>query len=182
MADDTSGTSATGADASHASSSFGEMSVTPIGVIRTPFAEPSGTPIQPAGGADVEGFVQVFAEYHDGLADLAGFSHVVLLYWLHASDGYDLRLVPFLDDVERGLFATRAPRRPNPIGLSVVRLVRIEDGILHIQGVDIVDGTPLLDIKPYVPEFDTPTNVRAGWLEDVATEEIAERKSDRRFE
>lgn len=156
------------------------MELTAIGVAHTPYVEPAGMPIQPAGAADVQGTVEVFAEYRGGLADLDGFSHVVLLYWLHRSTGYDLSVVPFLDTVPRGLFATRAPRRPNPIGMSVVQLDRIEGRVLHVRGVDILDGTPLLDIKPYVPAFDAPTDVRTGWLEDVG-DDAARRESDDRF-
>jgi len=134
----------------------------------------------PAGAAGVRGTVEVLEAYRDGLADLDGFSHIVLLYHLHLSEGYKLRVVPFMDTVERGLFATRAPKRPNAIGLSVVQLDRIEDGILHVQNVDIVDGTPLLDIKPYVPEFDSPGEIRTGWLEEVRRT-VLDRRADDRF-
>jgi tRNA (adenine37-N6)-methyltransferase len=152
----------------------------PIGIIHTPFSEPKGMPIQPAGGVGVKATVEVFAEYRDGLADLDGFSHIILVYHLHKSEGYKLRVVPFMDTVERGLFATRAPKRPNPIGLSVVQLDKIEDGVLHIQNVDIVDGTPLLDIKPYVPEFDYHLDARTGWLEE-ARQRVSDRRADDRF-
>ncbi len=152
----------------------------PIGIIHTPYTEPKGMPIQPAGASGVKGAVEVFEPYREGLVDLDGFSHVVLLYHLHLSDGYKLRVVPFMDTEERGLFATRAPKRPNPIGLSVVQLDRIEDGVLHVQNVDIVDGTPLLDIKPYVPEFDSPTDFRTGWLEE-ARKKVSDRRADDRF-
>jgi len=153
----------------------------PIGIIHTPFPEPKGIPIQPAGGVGVKATIEVFPQYRDGLADLDGFSHIILLYHLHRSEGYKLRVVPFMDTVERGLFATRAPKRPNPIGLSVVQLDKIEDGVLHIQNVDIVDGTPLLDIKPYVPEFDQQPEIRTGWLEQVR-KTVSKRRSDERFE
>jgi tRNA-Thr(GGU) m(6)t(6)A37 methyltransferase TsaA len=152
----------------------------PIGVSRTPFSKPEGMPIQPAGAVGVKGMVEVFEAYRDGLADLDGFSHVILLYHLHLSEGHKLRVVPFMDSVPRGVFSTRAPRRPNPIGLSVVRLDRIEDGVLHVQNVDMVDGTPLLDIKPYVPEFDHQLDIRTGWLEE-ARKKVSERRSDNRF-
>jgi tRNA (adenine37-N6)-methyltransferase len=152
----------------------------PIGVIHSPFKEPAGIPIQPAAGAEIEGTVEVFEPYREGLADVDGFSHIMLLVHLHRSEGYRLRVVPFLDSVERGLFATRAPRRPNAIGLSVVRLERIEEGILHIRGVDLIDGTPLLDIKPYVPAFDDPQDVRIGWLQTFESR-IPGRRSDDRF-
>jgi tRNA-Thr(GGU) m(6)t(6)A37 methyltransferase TsaA len=152
----------------------------PIGVIHTPFTELESMPIQPAGGAGVKGTVDVFEEYRAGLKDLDGFSHIILLYQFHHSRGFRPHVVPFMDSQPRGVFATRAPRRPNPIGLSVVRLNRIEDGVLHIENVDILDGTPLIDIKPYVPEFDTHSDVRTGWLEH-AGKTVSRRKSDDRF-
>lgn len=152
----------------------------PVGVIHSPFKELEGMPIQPTGAAGISGTVEVFAEYRDGLKDLEGFSHIVLLYYFHCSRGCKLHVVPYLDTEMRGVFATRAPRRPNPIGLSVVRLEMIRDGVLHIQNVDILDGTPLLDIKPYVPEFDPQVEVRTGWLEK-AGESAAHQKSDDRF-
>lgn len=137
-------------------------------------------PIQPAGAAGVEGRIEVFDEYVTGLKDLDGFTHIILLYHFHQSDGYDLTVVPFLDNQPRGLFATRAPRRPNPIGLSIVKLNRIEDGILHISNIDVVDKTPLLDIKPYVPAFDVQDKVRSGWLEE-AMDNVTKFSSDHRF-
>ena len=152
----------------------------PIGVIHTPFTKPEGMPIQPAGAAGVKGTVEVFKEYRAGLKDLDGFSHVFLLYHFHRVKGFKLQVVPFMDSQSRGLFATRAPRRPNPIGLSVVQLDKIEDGVLHVQNVDILDGTPLLDIKPYVPEFDKQVDIRTGWLEQ-ARKTVSERQSDDRF-
>ena len=152
----------------------------PIGVIRTPFAKPEGMPIQPTGARGVRGTVEVLPEFADGLRDLDGFSHVVLLYHFHRSRGYDLSVVPFLDTVERGLFATRAPRRPNAIGLSVVELAAVRGAVLEVVNVDVLDGTPLLDIKPFVPVFDAPTAVRTGWLA-AAQERAAERRSDGRF-
>jgi tRNA (adenine37-N6)-methyltransferase len=152
----------------------------PIGVIHSPFKDLDGMPIQPAGASGVKGTVEVFEEYRTGLNDLDGFSHIVLLYLFHRSQGFSLHVVPYLDTQMRGVFATRAPRRPNAIGLSVVQLDMIKDGILEIQNVDILDGTPLLDIKPYVPEFDTQVKVRTGWLENVKGT-VKHRKSDDRF-
>ena len=152
----------------------------PIGVIHTSFTKPEGMPIQPAGAVGICGTIEVFEEYRAGLKDIDGFSHIILLYYLHRSHGFNLHVVPFMDSVLRGLFATRSPRRPNPIGLSVVQLDKIENGILYIQNVDILDGTPLLDIKPYVPEFDSTTNIRTGWLEK-ARKIVSNRKSDDRF-
>lgn len=151
-----------------------------IGVINTPFTTLARMPIQPAGGAGVKATVEVFEEYLAGLKDLNGFSHIILLYHFHQSRGFKAHVVPYMDSKPRGVFATRAPRRPNPIGLSVVRLNRIEGGVLHVENVDILNGTPLVDIKPYVPEFDTQDDVRTGWLEHVS-KTVSQRKSDDRF-
>ena len=153
---------------------------TPIGIIHSPFNEPENMPIQPASAKGIKGTIEIFKEYQDGLKDLEGFSHVILLYHFHRSTGFKLQVVPFMDTKLRGVFATRAPRRPNPIGLSVVELNRIENRLLHIRNVDILDGTPLLDIKPYVPEFDVQKDVRIGWLEK-ARNRVTTRKSDDRF-
>jgi len=138
----------------------------PIGVIHSPFKEPKGVPIQPSGRKGIKGTVELEPRYKTGLKDVEGFSHIILIYHLHLSQGYKLQVIPFLDDVERGLFATRAPRRPNPIGISVVSLERIEGTTLHICDLDIVDGTPLLDIKPYIPKFEKTEDIRIGWLKD----------------
>jgi len=151
-----------------------------IGIIHSPFTEPRGMPIQPAGARGVAGSVEVFEEFRDGLADLDGFSHVILLYHFHRSEGFSLSVVPFLDERARGVFATRAPRRPNPLGLSVVKLCGVEGGVLRIENVDVLDGTPLLDIKPYVPQFDAAEDVRTGWLA-AAEGSAAEKRSDDRF-
>jgi tRNA-Thr(GGU) m(6)t(6)A37 methyltransferase TsaA len=152
----------------------------PIGIIHTPFTKTEGMPIQPVGAAGVHGTIEVFEEYRSGLKDLDGFSHIILIYHFHRSQGFDLHVVPFMDKKPRGLFATRAPKRPNPIGLSVVQLDNVEKGTLHIQNVDILDGTPLLDIKPYIPEFDRHTDIRTGWLEQ-ARKTVKKRKADNRF-
>ena len=156
------------------------MDLKPIGLIHTPFTDLAGMPIQPAGATDVRGTVEIFEEYRAGLKDLDGFSHIILFYIFHQSEGYKLQVVPFMDTEPRGLFATRAPRRPNPIGLSVVRLDRIDGGILHVRNVDVLEGTPLLDIKPYVPEFDGRVSVRTGWLEN-ARKTVNKHRSDDRF-
>lgn len=152
----------------------------PIGVIRSPFKTPDGMPVQPSGSKTVKGTVIVDPEYEEGLEDLDGFSHIILIYYFHKSRGFSLKVIPFLDDRQRGLFSTRAPGRPNPIGLSVVRLKKISGNILEIKNVDILDGTPLLDIKPLVPEFDHGRKIRTGWLEKAASK-ARNKKSDKRF-
>lgn len=134
----------------------------PIGVIRSPFKQPPGTPIQPEAGRGVEGKAELDPAYAEGLKDLDGFSYVILIYHFHRAGPFALQTKPFMDDQPRGVFAMRAPSRPNAIGLSVVRLVEIDGSSLRVRDVDIVDGTPLLDIKPYVPQFDVPSDVRAG--------------------
>ncbi len=139
-----------------------EFMMKPIGVIHSPFIDKGQTPIQ-ASRSQAIGQVEVYPEFAEGLQDVEGFSHLILLYVFHRSPEYTLRVKPFLDDEWRGLFATRYPARPNPLGLSVVRLLERRDNVLEIEGVDVLDGTPLLDIKPYMPEFDVRTGVHTGW-------------------
>ncbi|MBM4286945.1 MAG: tRNA (N6-threonylcarbamoyladenosine(37)-N6)-methyltransferase TrmO [Deltaproteobacteria bacterium] len=153
---------------------------TPIGIIHSPFHRPEGTPIQPAAAADVAGTVTVFPAYQEGLQDLEGFSHLFLIYHFHLSKNSTLKVTPFLDQTTRGVFATRAPSRPNPIGISVVRLDRIEGATLFIRDVDVIDGTPLLDLKPYVPAFDSRTDARIGWLA-ANLEKMPKVRDDGRF-
>jgi tRNA-Thr(GGU) m(6)t(6)A37 methyltransferase TsaA len=157
-----------------------EMHYKPIGIIHSSFKEVKGTPIQPAGGKGVDGSVEVFPEYVEGLKDLEGFSHIILLYHFHLSGKPTLMVTPYMDSTPRGVFATRSPRRPNAIGISVVRLIRIEKNILHIQDIDIVDGTPLLDIKPHVPDFEVREVQRIGWLENNV-QKLMDAKDDGRF-
>lgn len=152
----------------------------PIGIVHTPFKTPEGTPIQPPGGMDDCAVVEVFEEYLEGLRDIEGFSHIILLYHCHLAGTAKLTVTPFLDNARHGLFSTRAPARPNPIGFSVVRLLRVEAGSLFIREVDIVDGTPLLDIKPYVPKFDSRAAERIGWIEKQA-HRTEEARDDGRF-
>ncbi len=136
----------------------------PIGIVNSPFNEPIGMPIQPIGALGTTGSVEVFPEFADGLADLEGFSHIILLYHFHRTNGFCLRIKPFLDKVRRGVFATRAPRRPNGIGLSVLELAGVEDNLAHVRNLDVLNGTPVLDIKPYVPRFDVWPADRIGWF------------------
>ena len=156
------------------------FSFKPIGIIFTPYQDPQGTPIQAAASLGVQGRIQIFSEYQEGLQDVEGFSHLILIYVFHLCRDYSLKVRPFLDDVKRGVFATRAPARPNPIGLSVVRLKRVEEGTLYISDVDMLDGTPLLDLKPYVPEFDHRAGARIGWLRKNL-DKLKNAKDDGRF-
>ncbi len=140
----------------------------PVGVVRSPFTSLEGMPLQSVAGAETLARVELRAELQPGLADLDGFSHLHLITHLHRGAPGGLEVVPFLDDQVRGIFATRSPRHPNPIGISVVRLLGVEDCILEISGIDLLDGTPVLDIKPYVPTFDCIAAERTGWLESAA--------------
>lgn len=158
----------------------GSIAYRPIGVIRSEHTKPKQTPIQPAYAKGCHGRAEVFPEFSDGLCDLDGFSHIYLLYHMHKAKPAVLRVKPFLQDVERGVFATRAPCRPNPIGLSIVELVRREGNILHLDGVDVLDGTPLLDIKPYTGKFDHIQTTRNGWQDEV-DEETARKRGRRGY-
>jgi tRNA-Thr(GGU) m(6)t(6)A37 methyltransferase TsaA len=149
-------------------------------MIHSPFQKTEHMPIQPVSESSAAGTVVLFPQYQAGLQDLDGFSHIFLLYHLHRSSGFQLSVVPFLDDEPHGLFATRAPRRPNPIGLSIVRLVEIRENVLHVQNLDVLDGTPLLDIKPYAPGFDAHPGASSGWLSQADTR-LGKVRSDRRF-
>ncbi|MCD4724519.1 MAG: tRNA (N6-threonylcarbamoyladenosine(37)-N6)-methyltransferase TrmO [Bacteroidales bacterium] len=157
-----------------------EIKYKPIGVVHSPFKEAKGTPIQAAGANNIDGTVELFLEYAEGLKDLEGFSHIILIYHFHLSRVSSLMVRPYMDNEVHGVFAIRGPGRPNPIGISVVRLDRIEENILFIRDVDIVDGTPLLDIKPYVPEFDVRKVEKIGWLEKNV-HKLSETKADERF-
>jgi len=154
-----------------------EYAFRPIGVIHTPFKEKEDMPIQGGLFPETKGTVEVYPEYSEGLLDLDGFSHIILLFVFHKSRGHDLRAVPFVDDKEHGVFAIRSPRRPNPIGLTTVKLESVEGGILKVRGVDMLDGTPLLDIKPHVPQLDCVKHAKVGWLEGKSLN----LKSDDRF-
>ncbi len=152
----------------------------PIGVVRSPFTDVKGMPIQPAGAEGHQGRIEVSPEFGAGLKDIEGFSHVIVVYHFHRADGFTLTVTPFLDSEPHGVFATRAPRRPNPVGLSVLRLVRVEDCVLYVENVDILDGTPVLDVKPYVPGFDRPADARVGWLKKTI-KKVRSTRSDERF-
>lgn len=144
-----------------------EIRFKPIGVIRSEHHNQEYTPIQPVFGPICEGRIEVFPEFAEGLQDIEGFSHLIILYWFHEAKTTSLRAKPFLEDVNHGIFAIRAPCRPNPIGLSIVQLIKREGNVLHLKGVDVLDGTPLLDIKPYVTHFDSFSDARCGWYERI---------------
>ena len=154
----------------------------PIGTLRSPHAEVAGMPIQPVGARGVLGHIEVAPEYAAGLMDLEGFSHVIILYHLHRINGFDLLVRPFLDTKDHGIFATRSPKRPNAIGFSVLELVGVETegGVVRLRNVDILDGTPVLDIKPYVPAFDVWQAERIGWFAGKV-DEAETCKADERF-
>jgi tRNA-Thr(GGU) m(6)t(6)A37 methyltransferase TsaA len=157
-----------------------EITFTPIGLIHSPFHKLEEMPIQPAGAFSIHGTIDLYPDYIAGLQDLDGFSHIYVIYHLHKSNGWKPRVIPFLDKQERGVFATRAPHRPNPIGLSVLKIESINSGQISVSNVDILDGTPLLDIKPYVPQFDGAQEIRIGWIADTI-QQVKNVRTDRRF-
>jgi tRNA (adenine37-N6)-methyltransferase len=156
-----------------------EIKLTPIGILHTPFDDMSQMPIQPNGKKSASGYAEIFDEYLEGLQGLETFSHVILIYHFHQQEQTMLRVKPFLDDTEMGLFATRAPARPNKIGLSVVQLEGIEGNRVILRNLDMVNGSPLLDIKPYVPRFDHYPDANNGWLEGKRN--VDDQLSDNRF-
>lgn len=145
-----------------------KIELKPLGIIHTPFKTVENMPIQPSAAKDTAGTIEIYPEYADGLADLDGFSHIYVIFHLHMVKNHKLKVIPFLDTVERGIFATRSPARPNALGLSVVELVSVKKNILEIRGVDMLDGSPVIDIKPYVTDFDECTEIRKGWFEGKA--------------
>ena len=152
----------------------------PIGVIHTPFTDVDGMPIQPIAAAGIRGTIDLDPGFAAGLLDLDGFSHLILLYHLHHVRAPRLTVTPFLDDRPHGIFATRSPARPNPVGLSTVRLVRVVGSTIEIEDVDMLDGTPLLDIKPYIPAFDDRPGARVGWFTG-RLDRLPEVRADGRF-
>jgi tRNA-Thr(GGU) m(6)t(6)A37 methyltransferase TsaA len=154
------------------------MEVKPIGIIHSPFKNPDRMPIQPTFANGAEGIVEVLPQFAAGLKDLEGFERIWLLYWFHKASKTKLKVKPYMDNIERGLFATRAPCRPNPIGISAVRLLRICGNRLYVADIDVLDNTPLLDIKPYIPEFDHFEVKRIGWVEKAQSEK---KRADNRF-
>ncbi len=160
---------------------YTKLSFQSIGIIQSSYQDLEGMPIQPAGARGVSGKVILNPDLENGLMGLEGFSHILLIYYFHRSKGYKLQVKPFLDDAKQGVFATRAPCRPNSIGTSIVKLVKIEGNVLEIENLDILDGTPVLDIKPYVPDFNITEEVRVGWLENKL-DNISNIRSDDRFQ
>ncbi|WP_027185994.1 tRNA (N6-threonylcarbamoyladenosine(37)-N6)-methyltransferase TrmO [Desulfovibrio inopinatus] len=152
----------------------------PIGYFATPHKDVRGMPIQPLGAKGVRGTISILPEYQEGLTDLDDFSHVIVLYHLHQIQGHDLTVTPFLDTQEHGIFATRSPKRPNPLGLSVMRLSGVSHGTVFVENVDVLDGTPVIDIKPYVPDFDVWPADRIGWFSGKSNNASTHR-SDNRF-
>ena len=152
----------------------------PIGIIHTAYKTPQGTPIQPPASKGVEADIEIFEKYAEGLTDLDGFSHIYLIYHFHLARKFSLMVKPFLDDEAHGLFATRAPSRPNAIGLSIVELIGTTENTLRVKNIDVLDGTPLLDIKPYVPGFDIRKVRKIGWMEKKI-KNLDEARDDGRF-
>jgi tRNA-Thr(GGU) m(6)t(6)A37 methyltransferase TsaA len=153
----------------------------PIGIIRTPHKDIREMPIQPLAANGIRGQVEIYPPYMDGLKDLNGFSHVTLIYHFHKVKGYELQVVPFMDTEKRGIFACKAPKRSNAIGISTVKLISVHNNILTIEEVDMLDGTPLIDIKPFYPRYDNRDNVSIGWLEKNKNISVSKMQSDDRF-
>lgn len=156
------------------------IALQPIGIIFTPFRSKEGMPIQSRLAKGIKGRIELKEKFVPGLLDLDGFSHIFLVYYFHESNGFELQVKPFLDDNKHGVFATRAPKRPNAIGMSVVKLLHVDKNILEVENVDMLDGTPLLDIKPYIPQFDDHQVERWDWVEDKENR-MKDIQSDDRF-
>lgn len=155
------------------------LTFNPVGTIRTPFHDIAGMPIQPTGARGTKGTIEIGEAYREGLRDLDGFERIILIYAFHKCTDHCLTVKPFLDTTPRGIFATRSPKRPNGIGISVVRLVAVRENVVEVEDIDVIDGTPLLDIKPYVPEFDCYPGSCCGWLETRAANARTVRSDDR---
>ena len=154
-----------------------------IATIKSPFKSLENMPVQPRGAADTIATIEFKEEFQDGLQDLGEFSHVYLIYYFHKIKEHKLKVIPFNDltNTPRGVFSTRTPMHPNSIGLSVVELISVKDNIVTIKGIDILDGTPLLDIKPYIENFDKiDGDTKSGWMK-LSANEVSRKKSDDRF-
>ncbi len=156
------------------------MEIQTIGTIHTPFQKLEQMPIQPGGAKEVRGQLLIDPQYQEGLSDLQGFSHIYLIYFFHEAKRTELTVTPFMDTSARGVFATRSPLRPSHIGLSLTKVIAVNDNIVTVEGIDILDGTPLIDIKPYIPQFETVDTVETGWMQSK-TEAVINTRSDKRF-
>jgi tRNA (adenine37-N6)-methyltransferase len=155
--------------------------INPIGVIRTPHTDIKNMPIQPIAAEGIKGYIELLPEYVAGLKDMEGFSHITLVYRFHKIVGFELEVIPFMDTEKRGIFSCKAPKRPNAIGISTVKLIAIGGNIIHIEQVDMLDGTPLIDIKPFYPRYDNRENVTIGWLEKNKDLPLEKLRADERF-
>jgi len=158
-----------------------QIIINPIGIIHTPHTDIKNMPIQPIAAEGIRGYIKVEPEYVAGLKDLEGFSHITLLYQFHKINGYDLEVIPFMDTVSHGIFATRSPKRPNAIGTSTVKIISVEGDTIHIEQADMLDGSPLIDIKPFYPRYDNRMDVKIGWLEKNRDMPLEKLRSDERF-
>ena len=158
-----------------------EIKIQPIGVIHTPFTDIANMPIQPLAAQEVKGVIELDECYIDGLKDIEGFSHITLIYQFHKVEGHKLRVIPFMDTEEHGIFSTKSPKRPNAIGLSTVKLLAVNGNKLEVEQVDMLDGTPLIDIKPFYPRYDNREDVKIGWLEKNKDLPLEKLRSDNRF-
>ena len=158
-----------------------QIIIHPIGIIHTPHTDVKNMPIQPIAAEGIKGYIEILPRYTAGLKDIEGFSHLTLLYHFHKISGYELEVVPFMDTESHGIFSCKAPKRPNAIGLSTVRLISVDGNKIHIEQVDMLDGTPLIDIKPFYPRYDNRENVEIGWLEKNKNLPLEVLRSDERF-
>ncbi|MFA9388928.1 MAG: tRNA (N6-threonylcarbamoyladenosine(37)-N6)-methyltransferase TrmO [Prolixibacteraceae bacterium] len=158
-----------------------EIKYKSIGMIHTSFVATNGMPIQPHGAKETEGIVELDIELLPGLIDVEGFSHLILLYHFHQVKGHKLSVVPFMDKQPHGIFATRSPVRPNPIGISIVKLKRVEENLIYFEGADMLNGTPLIDIKPFFVKYDNRPDAVSGWLDQQKGIDITKIKADERF-
>lgn len=157
------------------------ITLQPIGIIHTPHKEIQNMPIQPVAAQGIIGEIEIYPQYMDGLKDLDGFSHITLIYYFHKIEGYELQVIPFMDTEKRGIFACKAPKRPNAIGISTVELISVKNNLLTVEQVDMLDGTPLIDIKPFYPRYDNRENATIGWLEKNKDMPLSGLRSDERF-
>ncbi|HPF51269.1 MAG TPA: tRNA (N6-threonylcarbamoyladenosine(37)-N6)-methyltransferase TrmO [Draconibacterium sp.] len=157
------------------------VELTIIGSIRTQHQFVDNMPIQSAGAEDEPGVIELYPEYQEGLFDLEDFSHLILIYHFHKQYGFSLKVKPFMDDKEHGVFATRSPKHPAAVGVSIVRLLRIEGNKIYFEGADMLDKTPLIDIKPFFRNFDNRLDAVSGWLDSKDEKQIKKVRSDDRF-